>query len=103
MAANDPALRGTLVPTGPDFALAVAGAFAFPVNRWLLKRGKGHTAVHNTGIHGGLPPRLVGTLAAVAFIFGVIVLAAEAFGGDDDSAPHEGGHSNVPALVAQEE
>src|SRR3954452_10656091 len=31
------------------FALAVAGVFAFPVNRWLLKRGKGHTAVHATG------------------------------------------------------
>src|SRR5687767_12972288 len=36
-----------------SFALVVAGMFAFPVNRWLIKRGKGHTAVHNTGIHGG--------------------------------------------------
>src|SRR3954449_13227350 len=35
------------------FALAVAFVFAVPVNRWLLKRGKGHTAVHATGIHGG--------------------------------------------------
>jgi hypothetical protein len=28
------------------FALLVAGAFAFPVNRWLLARGKGHAVVH---------------------------------------------------------
>jgi len=27
-------------------ALLVAGAFAFPVNRWLLARGKGHAVVH---------------------------------------------------------
>ncbi len=28
------------------FALAVAGAFAFPVNRWLIARGRGHALVH---------------------------------------------------------
>jgi Domain of unknown function (DUF4396) len=28
------------------FALLVAGAAAFPVNRWLLARGKGHAVVH---------------------------------------------------------
>ena len=33
-------------------SLAVAGVFAFPVNRWLIARGKGHTAVHETGIQG---------------------------------------------------
>lgn len=27
-------------------ALAVAGMFAFPVNRWLIKRGRGHAIVH---------------------------------------------------------
>src|SRR3712207_6198713 len=63
-----------------SFALAVAGAIAFPVNRWLLKRGKGHAAVHNTGIHGGPSPRVVGVVAAVAFVFGVIVLGAEVAG-----------------------
>src|SRR3954452_3899116 len=31
------------------FALAVAFVFAVPVNRWLIGRGKGHTAVHETG------------------------------------------------------
>jgi hypothetical protein len=61
-------------------ALAIAGFAAFPVNRWLLQRGKGHTAVHNTGIHGGPSPRVVGSIAAVAATFGTIVLAAEALG-----------------------
>jgi hypothetical protein len=28
------------------FALLVAGVVAFPVNRWLLVRGKGHAVVH---------------------------------------------------------
>jgi hypothetical protein len=27
-------------------ALLIAGVFAFPVNRWLLSRGKGHAVVH---------------------------------------------------------
>ena len=60
------------------FALAIAGAVALPVNRWLLARGKGHAAVHETGIHGGLPPRVVGAAAAAAFVFGTTVLIAEA-------------------------
>jgi hypothetical protein len=34
------------------FALVVAGAIAFPVNRWLIARGKGHAVVHETGVHG---------------------------------------------------
>jgi len=28
------------------FALVVAGVFAFPVNRWLIARGRGHAVVH---------------------------------------------------------
>ena len=32
---------------------SIAGAVALPVNRWLIARGKGHVAVHETGIHGG--------------------------------------------------
>ena len=63
------------------FALVIAGLFAWPVNRWLLKRGKGHAAVHETGIHGGLSVKWVGVAAAVSFVFGATVLALEAFGG----------------------
>jgi hypothetical protein len=62
------------------FALVVAGAFAVPVNRSLLARGKGHCAVHTTGIHGGPPVKLVGAIALVGFVFGVAVLIAEALG-----------------------
>ena len=28
------------------FALVVAGAAAYPVNRWLIARGRGHAVVH---------------------------------------------------------
>jgi hypothetical protein len=28
------------------FALAVAAAAAFPINRWLISRGSGHAVVH---------------------------------------------------------
>jgi hypothetical protein len=62
------------------FALPVAGLFAFPVNRWLLARGKGHAAVHETGIHGGPPVRVVGIVAALAFVFGATVLLAQFVG-----------------------
>ena len=33
------------------FALLVAGAAAYPVNRWLLARGKGHAVVHQHHTH----------------------------------------------------
>jgi hypothetical protein len=72
-----------------SFALAVAFVFALPVNRWLIARGKGHTAVHNTGIHGGPPTKVVGAVLIAAAIFGSTVLIAEAFDGDDEGQEHE--------------
>src|SRR5207342_325178 len=62
------------------FSLVVAGAVAVPVNRWLIARGKGHAIVHETGIHGGPPVRVVAYVAAIAFLFGATVLLAEAIG-----------------------
>jgi hypothetical protein len=62
-----------------SFALFVAGLFAYPVNRWLLQRGKGHAAVHETGIHGGPDTRVVGAVTAAAAVFGGVVLLGEAF------------------------
>ena len=32
-------------------ALVIAGAAAFPVNRWLISRGKGHAVVHGHHMH----------------------------------------------------
>jgi hypothetical protein len=62
------------------FSLAVAGAAAFPVNRWLIDRGRGHAVVHETGIHGGPDTRVVGAIAVIGFVFGAAVLIAEAAG-----------------------
>jgi hypothetical protein len=61
-------------------SLVVAGAVALPVNRWLIRRGKGHAVLHETGIHGGPPTWLVAALAAAAGVFGTVVLIAEAAG-----------------------
>jgi hypothetical protein len=61
-------------------ALAIAGFAAFPANRWLLKRGKGHAAVHHTR-HSRRPLATRGRHdPVVAATFGTIVLAAEALG-----------------------
>jgi hypothetical protein len=42
----DPLFWGSLA-----FALLVAGAAAFPVNRWLIARGRGHALVHRHHAH----------------------------------------------------
>ncbi|HWM62837.1 MAG TPA: DUF4396 domain-containing protein [Solirubrobacterales bacterium] len=68
-------------------ALAIAGVAAMPVNRWLLKRGKGHAVMHETGIHGGLPAKPVAIFFATAALLGTVVLGIEAFDGDE-SAGH---------------
>lgn len=65
-----------------SFALAIAFVVAVPVNRWLIARGRGHAAVHRTGVHGGPNPKLVGALVVTAFIFGSAVLASELVSGD---------------------
>lgn len=78
--AMEAGLTNTLFWGSLSVALVIAGAFAFPVNRWLIGRGKGHVAVHKTGIHGGPDPKLVGVFAAIAFVFGATVLIAELVG-----------------------
>ena len=66
-----------VVSLAAGIALVIAGAVAFPVNRWLITRGKGHAVLHETGVHGGPPVWLVTSIAAVAFVFGATVLLAE--------------------------
>ncbi len=69
---------GTLLFWGSlAFALAVAFVLTVPVNRWLIARGRGHAAVHDTGIHGGPPTKLVAAAVIAAAIFGVAVLVGE--------------------------
>ncbi|MDX6583138.1 MAG: hypothetical protein QOI10_2322 [Solirubrobacterales bacterium] len=73
---------GTLLFWGSlSFSLAIAGVLTVPVNRWLLARGKGHCAVHETGIHGGPPVRVVKIIAVIAFVFGAAVLIGELISG----------------------
>ena len=74
-----------------SFALAVAGVVALPVNRWLIARGSGHARLHETGVHGGLPPRVVGVAAVMAFVFGASVLLVELV--DSDEPAHGGTHA----------
>ena len=69
-----------------SFALAVAFVLTVPVNRWLLARGKGHTAVHETGIHGGPPTKVVGAAVIFAFVFGTTVVV--------DRGDHQRGHGS---------
>jgi hypothetical protein len=38
---SNPVFWGSLA-----LALVIAGAFAYPVNRWLIARGRGHAVVH---------------------------------------------------------
>jgi hypothetical protein len=76
--AMDAGLGALLFWGSLSFSLAVAFVAAVPVNRWLIARGKGHAVVHETGVHGGPPLRLVGAVVALGFVFGVAVLLAEA-------------------------
>jgi hypothetical protein len=82
-----------------SFALVIAGAVALPVNRWLIARGKGHVAVHETGIHGGPPTRVVAAVAAVAAVFGTVVLTAEAI---DSDGGDMAGHGETSAQTEQD-
>ena len=74
--AIDAGLNSVLFWGSLSFSLVVAGAFAVPVNRWLIARGKGHAVVHETGVHGGPSPRTVGAVA----VFGTVVLVNELLG-----------------------
>jgi hypothetical protein len=50
--AMDAGLDSLLFWASLAFALVIAGLVAWPVNRWLIARGKGHAVVHRTGVHG---------------------------------------------------
>jgi hypothetical protein len=48
--AMDAGLSSPLFWGSLALALFIAGAFAFPLNRWLISRGRGHAVVHS--LHG---------------------------------------------------
>ena len=95
--AMDAGLGDVLFWGALSFALVVAGVMAFPLNRWLIARGKGHTAVHNTGVHGGPSPRVVGAVVVAMAIFGSTVLIAEVVDGDEGSHGSEAAHETSGA------
>lgn len=83
---------------GMMIALSVAFVAAFPVNRYLLQRGKGHALTHQyhgaepvqEGVRRFIPSFSSGALAAVIIAFmlgGLSVAVADAMGGG--SAPAE--------------
>jgi len=78
-------------------ALVVAGIVAFPVNRWLITRGKGHAVLHESGHHPNFPTRLVAIVATAAAVFGTTVLIAEAVTSDG------GGHGGMPPAQSDDE
>jgi len=86
--AMDAGLSSPLFWGSLGVALAIAGLAALPVNRWLIKRKKGHAVMHETGVHGGLPTKPTAVFFAAAALFGAVVLGIEAFDGGDSS-----GHS----------
>jgi hypothetical protein len=49
--AMDAGLRAPLFWFSLAAALIVAGALAFPVNRWLISRGRGHAVIHRYHEH----------------------------------------------------
>jgi Domain of unknown function (DUF4396) len=61
-----------------SLALAVAGVAAFPVNRWLITRGRGHAVLHESGHHPNFPTRLAVIIAAAGAIFGTVVVITQA-------------------------
>jgi hypothetical protein len=80
---GDPLFWGAL-----SVALVVAGVVAFPVNRWLITRGKGHAVLHESGHHPNFPTRLVAIGATAAAVFGATVLIAEAPSSEGDETSH---------------
>ncbi|MBX5469076.1 MAG: DUF4396 domain-containing protein [Thermoleophilaceae bacterium] len=78
--ALDAGLGDLLFWGGLAFSLALAGAAAFPANRWLIAHGRGHAVAHEHGAHGGPPTAVVAAAAAGAGLFGAAVLLAEALG-----------------------
>ena len=92
--AMDAGLVNTVFWVGMMLALTVAFLAAYPVNRYLLQRGKGHALTHEfhgaapaaTGLRRFIPDLASTTLAAVIVSFmlgGLVVAAADELGSDE--------------------
>ncbi|HXH80341.1 DUF4396 domain-containing protein [Nocardioides sp.] len=83
-------------------ALTAAFFAAYPVNRYLLQRGKGHALTHGyhgaaaaTGLRRFIPTLATATLVAAitAFMLGGLIVSIAAELGDDSAASQPGSHS----------
>jgi hypothetical protein len=96
--AMDDGLVNVMFWVGMPIALAVAFAAAYPVNRYLLRRGKGHALIHHfhhgaapvAGLRRRIPTLSSGMLAAViaSFMLGGLVVAVAGELGDGDAPSH---------------
>jgi hypothetical protein len=67
-------LVNTLFWVGMLISMSAAFVAAYPVNRWLLARGKGHALTHEYGHAGASPVVLASVL--LAFVLGGLLVAA---------------------------
>ncbi|WP_292675348.1 DUF4396 domain-containing protein [Nocardioides sp.] len=99
--AMDAGLVNPVFWVGMMIALSVAFLAAYPVNRYLLQRGKGHALTHEfhgrpaatTGARRFIPDLASTTLAAVIISFmlgGLVVSIADELESDDAPAPAHG-------------
>lgn len=99
--AMDAGLVNVVFWVGMMIALTAAFLAAYPVNRYLLQRGKGHALTHEHHGHHGEPqgarrfiPALgTGTLVAVIIAFMVGGLVVSAAAELDEPAREESGHA----------
>jgi carboxypeptidase PM20D1 len=95
-------------------ALALAAVVAFPVNRYLISRGRGHAVVHafhgercHTAWKGAMAPRL-GSIKRILLLLGVaigllaiFVVARTAHYGSSVAAVEPAAHIAIPAGAAE--
>ena len=97
--AMDAGLVNVVFWVGMMIALTTAFFAAYPVNRYLLQRGKGHALLHEhhqdpgpvTGARRFIPSLPTPTLVAVLVAFmlgGLVVSIADEVGGESDSGGH---------------
>lgn len=110
--AMDAGLVNVIFWVGMMIALTVAFFAAYPVNRYLLQRGKGHALTHQyhgstgevTGARRHIPSFSTSTLVAVlvAFMLGGLVVSAAAELGSNDGG-NGGGHAQPSATSHPQE
>ena len=91
--AMDAGLGTMLFWSSLAFSLAIAAVAAFPINRWLIARGRGHAVIHTYHHHGSqekggtMLKIILGAAAAFALVGGVFALTMQHGRGTDAARP----------------